>query len=83
MTRAREAAAGKVEAIEIHGEARPAGPNTALEAGDRQPRRRPALTLQVGNGRPIRAGYRDLSLIAIQQSTVLLSSWARGRTRCA
>ncbi len=61
----------KGEAIEIHGEARPAGPNAALE---------PAivsldstgLTLQVGTGRPIRAGYRDLSLIAIQQSTVLL-----------
>ncbi len=30
------------------------------------------LTLEVGTGRPIRAGYRDLSLIAIQQSTVLL-----------
>ncbi len=30
------------------------------------------LTLQIGNGRPVRAGFRDISLIAIQQSTVLL-----------
>ncbi len=30
------------------------------------------LTLEIGSGRPIRAGFRDVSLIAIQQSTVLL-----------
>ena len=63
--------AAKLEVIEIAGEARPAGPNPTLapatvkldEVG---------LTLEVGGGRPIRAGYRDLSLIAIQQSTALL-----------
>ena len=61
----------KLEAIDIRGEGRLAGPNTTLEpatvsidsAG---------LTLQIGSARPIRAAYRDLSLIAIQQSTVLL-----------
>ncbi|HJX67280.1 MAG TPA: hypothetical protein VJ258_01000 [Candidatus Limnocylindrales bacterium] len=68
---ARDGGAQKAATIEIRGEARPAGPNATPE---------PAtvsldsigLTLQVGSGRPIRAGYRDLSLIAIQQSTVLL-----------
>jgi hypothetical protein len=67
----RDGPAAKLEVIEIAGEARPAGPNTTLapatvkldDAG---------LTLEVGGGRPIRAGYRDLSLIAIQQSTALL-----------
>ena len=67
----RDGPAAKLEVIEIAGETRPAGPNTTLapasvkldDAG---------LTLEVGGGRPIRAGYRDLSLIAIQQSTVLL-----------
>jgi hypothetical protein len=67
----RDGGGEKLEVIEVHGEARLAGPNTTLE---------PAtvgldstgLTLQVGVGRPIRAGYRDLSLIAIQQSTLLL-----------
>ena len=67
----RDGPAAKLEVIEIAGEARPAGPSTTLapatikldEAG---------LTLEVGGGRPIRAGYRDLSLIAIQQSTALL-----------
>ncbi len=61
----------KLETIEIRGEGRLAGPNTTLEpatvgidtAG---------LTLQIGSARPIRAGHRDLSLIAIQQSTVLI-----------
>jgi len=67
-----EASGGEKGAtIEIHGEARPAGPNTvagpATVSLDST-----GLTLQVGSGRPIRAGYRDLSLIAIQQSTVLL-----------
>jgi hypothetical protein len=67
----RDGPAAKLEVIEIAGEARPAGPDTTLapatvkldEVG---------LTLEVGGGRPIRAGYRDLSLIAIQQSTALL-----------
>ena len=66
----REDGGGKLEVVEIHGKARPAGPNSAT-----RPRRRfglegTGLTLQVGTGRPIRAGYRDLSLIAIQQPTV-------------
>ncbi|MGZ6266089.1 MAG: hypothetical protein ACXWN4_04195 [Candidatus Limnocylindrales bacterium] len=68
---ARDGGGEKSEAIEIHGEARLAGPNTALEPTTVS-LDSTGLTLQVGNGRPIRAGYRDLSLIAIQQSTVLL-----------
>ena len=68
---AREAARGETEAIELRGEGRLAGPNTVSE---------PAtvsidgtgLTLEIGSARPIRAGFRDVSLIAIQQSTVLL-----------
>jgi hypothetical protein len=67
----RDGGGEKLEAIEIRGEGRPAGPKTTLEpttvgidsAG---------LTLQIGSARPIRAAYRDVSLIAIQQSTVLL-----------
>jgi hypothetical protein len=61
----------KLETIEIHGEGRLAAPNTTPE---------PAtvsidatgLTLEIGSGHPIRAGYRDISLIAIQNATVLL-----------
>jgi hypothetical protein len=68
---ARGAAGGKLKTIEIRGEGRLAGPKTAPE---------PAtvgidstgLTIQIGSARPIRANYRDLSLIAIQQATVLL-----------
>jgi hypothetical protein len=67
----RDGGGEKLETIEIHGEGRPAGPNSTLEpatvgidsAG---------LTLQIGSARPIRAAHRDVSLIAIQQSTVLL-----------
>ena len=67
----RDGGGEKLETIDIRGEGRLAGPNTTPEpatvsidsAG---------LTLQIGSARPIRAGYRDLSLIAIQQSTVLL-----------
>jgi hypothetical protein len=40
------------------------------------------LTLEVGGGRPIRAGYRDLSLIAIR-SRPRSSCWATAPTRCA
>ena len=68
---ARGGGGEKLDAIEIHGEGRPAGPNTTLEPAtigiDAA-----ALTLQIGSARPIRAAYRDVSLIAIQQSTVLL-----------
>ena len=68
----RDGGGDKLETIEIRGEGRLAGPNTTLEpatvsidsAG---------LTLQIGSARPIRAGYRDVSLIAIQQATVLLA----------
>ena len=63
--------AAKLEVIEIAGEARPAGPNTTL-APARVKLDEVGLTLEVGGGRPIRAGYRDLSLIAIQQSAALL-----------
>ncbi len=63
--------AAKLEVIEIAGEARPAGPNTTL-APARVKLDEVGLTLEVGGGRPIRAGYRDLSLIEIQQSTALL-----------
>jgi hypothetical protein len=67
----REEPAAKLEVITSKGQARLAGPGTALV---------PAtitldgtgLILEVGGERPIRAGYRDLSLIAIQQSTALL-----------
>lgn len=67
----RQGGGEKLETIEIHGEGRPAGPNTTSEpatvAIDAA-----GLTLSIGTGRPIRAGFRDLSLIAIQQSTALL-----------
>ncbi len=67
----RESAGEKLETIEIQGQGRPAGSNTVAEpatvgidaAG---------LTLQIGSGRPIRAGYRDISLVAVQNATVLL-----------
>ena len=64
-------AAPKLEVITIQGEARLAGPGTTtapatLTLDDT------GLTLEAGGERPIRAAYRDLSLIAIQQSTALL-----------
>ena len=67
----REGVGGKLETIEIHGEGHVAGPKTASEPttvsidGT-------GLTLEIGSGRPIRAGFRDISVIAIQQATVLL-----------
>ena len=67
----RDGAGGKIETIELHGEGRVAGPKTASEPttvsidGT-------GLTLEIGSGRPIRAGFRDISVIAIQQATVLL-----------
>lgn len=67
----REQAAGPLETVEIHGEGRRAGPNTALEPATVS-LDSTGLTLEIGSGRPIRAGYRDLSLVAIQQSTALL-----------
>ena len=67
----RDVGGGKLETIEIHGQGRLVGPTTTPEAAtvgiDSA-----GLTLQIGSGRPIRAGYRDISTIAIQQATVLL-----------
>jgi hypothetical protein len=64
-------AADKTAPIVIHGEGRPAGPNTTSEpatvAIDST-----GLTIQIGSGRPMRAAFRDLSVIAIQQATALL-----------
>ena len=67
----RDGGGGKLQTVEIHGEGRLAGPKTVSE---------PAtvsidgtgLTILIGSARPIRAGFRDLSVIAIQQATVLL-----------
>ena len=64
-------AADKQTLVELHGEGRLTGPNTTSE---------PAtvsidgsgLTIAIGTGRPVRAGFRDVSLIAIQQSTALI-----------
>jgi hypothetical protein len=69
---ARDGGGGaKIETIEIKGEGRPAGPNQtsqeAVVAIDAT-----GVTLQIGSARLIRAGFRDISMIAIQQSTVLL-----------
>jgi hypothetical protein len=67
----REDAGDKLEVVELHGKGRPAGQKAdPAEATLRL--EGAGLTLQVGDGRPIRAGYRDLSLIAIQQSTALI-----------
>ena len=67
----RDGGGEKLQAIDIHGEGRLAGPKTTSE---------PAtvsidavgLTLQIGSARPIRASFRDISMLAIQQATVLL-----------
>jgi hypothetical protein len=69
---ARGAAPGpKLQTISLQGEARLAGPGTTpaqatITLDDT------GLTLEAGGERPIRAAYRDLSLIAIQPSTALL-----------
>jgi hypothetical protein len=68
----RDGGAGqKLETIDIHGEGRLAGPGSVSEpatvsidaAG---------LTIEIGSARPVRANHRDISLLAIQQATVLL-----------
>jgi len=63
--------AARLDTIELHGEGRLAGPTTTSEAAtvtiDST-----GLTLEIGTARPIRAGFRDISTIAIQQATVLL-----------
>ena len=68
---ARDGPAPKMEVVEYAGQARPAGPGTT-STDARLKLDETGLTLEVGGGRPIRAGYRDLSLIAITQSTVLI-----------
>jgi hypothetical protein len=68
---ARAPGGGKLEAVEYVGQGRPAGPSGQL--GEAKLRLdETGLTLQVGGGRPIRAGYRDLSFIEIQEETALL-----------
>ena len=70
-TSSRDGSGPKLEVIESKGMARIAGPGTGFEPAtitlDET-----GVVLEVGTGRPVRAGYRDLSTIAIQQSTVLL-----------
>jgi hypothetical protein len=61
----------KLDTIEIHGEGGWPGRSTASEpttVGIDST----GITLEIGSARPIRAGFRDISLIAIQQATVLL-----------
>jgi hypothetical protein len=66
-----ESKAAKLETISVAGEARPAGPGTT-SAPATVTLDDTGLTLEAGGERPIRASYRDLSLIAIQQSTALI-----------
>jgi hypothetical protein len=68
----REEISGKLEVLEYKGKGRSAGQKTnAVEATLRL--EGTGLTLQVGSSQPIRAGYRDLSLIAIQEATALVA----------
>ncbi len=67
----RDGPPASMNVVEFAGQARQAAPNSALEEA-RLKLDDTGLTLEVGGGRPIRAGYRDLSLIAIQQSTALI-----------
>ena len=68
----RQGAGAKQEQIEFHGEGRLAGPGAAFEpatlAVDAT-----GITIVIGSARPVRANYRDLSMIAIQQATVMLA----------
>lgn len=70
-TAARDGSAGTGEVIEYAGQARQAGPNSAPEDA-RVKLDDTGLTLEVGGGRPIRAAYRDLSMIAITNATALI-----------
>jgi hypothetical protein len=68
----RDEISGKLEVVEYTGRARPAGQKAnAAEATLRL--EGAGLTLQVGSGHPIRAGYRDLSLVAIQDQAALIA----------
>jgi hypothetical protein len=64
--------AAKLETIEYKGQARRADPNATSEDA-KVTLDDTGLTLEVGGDRPIRAVYRDLSLVAIQQSTALIA----------
>ncbi len=68
---ARDGGGAKVETIEVHGQGRLAAPDVVSEPTTVSVDGT-GLILQIGSGRPIRAGYRDISLIAIQNATVLL-----------
>jgi len=61
----------KLETVSLTGEARLAAPGTT-SAPATVTLDDTGVTLQVGGDPAIRAGYRDLSLIAIQQATALL-----------
>jgi hypothetical protein len=67
----RDGPAPKMEVVEYAGQARPAGPNQISQDASLK-LDETGLALEVGGGRPIRAGYRDLSLIAISQSTAMI-----------
>ena len=67
----RDGPAPKMETVEYTGQARAAASGSTLAEASLK-LDDTGLTLAVGGGRPVRAGYRDLSLIAIQQSTALL-----------
>jgi hypothetical protein len=69
---ARREAAPKLKVMEAQGQARRAGPGTGLKPATLR-LEDSGLTLEVGTGRPIRAGYRDLSVIAIQQTTAMIA----------
>jgi hypothetical protein len=62
----------KLEVVEFKGEARPTGSNAASQPASLR-LDETGLTLQVGTGRPVRAGYRDLSMIAIQEATAMIA----------
>jgi hypothetical protein len=61
-----------LEVVEASGQARRAAPGTTLEPATLR-MDSTGLTLVVGSGRPIRAGYRDISMIAIQQATAMIT----------
>jgi hypothetical protein len=57
--------------VELHGECRLAGPGTTAEATTVS-LDTAGLTFRTASGRPIRAAYRDIATLAIQQETALL-----------
>ena len=68
---ANREAGPELQVVEIKGQARPAGPGAALAPATVR-LDSTGLTLEVGTARPIRAGYRDISMIAISQATALI-----------